>query len=541
MVKGEATFPIPAGIGSLIGSRLLTVREKWRLARFLTTLPKLDTRQFNGVPVSDWLDRAIGSGNLALLLGSLFRVSTYCNDPEQMSAGVALTQLRLALAGNVWYLDGGWQTLVDGLSVKAIELGADIRTGTRAKSVHSGGGGVLVELASGEELRAQAAVLAVDPETARDLLGMPVDSALARWVASSVPIRAACLDLALNTLTRPDNRFALGLDRPLYYSVHSSAAKLAPEGVAIVHVMKYLGNDTTTSSGAALHELESLLDQLQPGWREHIVARRFLPGMTVAHSVPRAQEGGHLGRPAVVVSECPNVFLAGDWVGPLGILADASATSAAESAQITRWRFWGARPRSNGVRSMSQADEIFEEHRPALARLAYRMLGSLADADDVLQEAYLRWARDSREAVQSPRAYLLSIVTRLCIDQRQSVEARKITYVGPWLPEPVVEPVGSAVGVPLETAESVSMALLLVLESLSPVERAADLLRRIFDYDYDVIAQVLEKSEPSCRQIVRSQAEQRIYEQRPRFETTTLRRQSGPTDAFLPERARLAI
>ena len=174
---------------------------------------------------------------------------------------------------------------------------------------------------------------------------------------------------------------------------------------------------------------------------------------------------------------------------------------------------------------MSQADEIFEEHRPALARLAYRMLGSLADADDVLQEAYLRWARDDARAVQSPRAYLLSIVTRLCIDQRQSIEARKLTYVGPWLPEPVVEPVGTDPGVELETAESVSMALLLVLESLSPVERAAYLLRRIFDYDYDVIAQVLDKSEPSCRQIV-SRAEQRIHDQRPRFDLT-LRRPSG--------------
>ena len=118
--------------------------------------------------------------------------------------------MKLALAGNVWYLDGGWQTLVDGLRVKTTELGADIRTGTRAKAVHSGGGGVLVELASGEELRAQAAVLAVDPETALDLLGMPADSPLARWVASSVPIRAACLDLALNTLTRPDNRVRAG-------------------------------------------------------------------------------------------------------------------------------------------------------------------------------------------------------------------------------------------------------------------------------------------------------------------------------------------
>jgi RNA polymerase sigma-70 factor, ECF subfamily len=180
---------------------------------------------------------------------------------------------------------------------------------------------------------------------------------------------------------------------------------------------------------------------------------------------------------------------------------------------------------------MPQVDAIFEEHRPALARLAYRMLGSLADADDVLQEAYLRWVRADRESVQSPRAYLLSIVTRLCIDERQSVEARKMTYVGPWLPEPVVSPMATDPGTPLETAETVSMALLLILESLSPVERAAYLLRRIFDYDYDVIAQVLERSEPSCRQIV-SRAEQRIHDQRPRFDTDPAQAQRL-TGAFL--------
>ena len=85
-----------------------------------------------------------------------------------------------------------------------------------------------------------------------------------------VPIRAACLDLALSRLPRPDNRFALGLDRPLYYSVHSAAAKLAPEGVAVVHVMKYLGTDTNASSQAIEQELESFLDQIQPGWKEHV-------------------------------------------------------------------------------------------------------------------------------------------------------------------------------------------------------------------------------------------------------------------------------
>jgi RNA polymerase sigma-70 factor, ECF subfamily len=166
---------------------------------------------------------------------------------------------------------------------------------------------------------------------------------------------------------------------------------------------------------------------------------------------------------------------------------------------------------------MQRTDDVFEEHRPALARLAYRMLGSLADADDILQEAYLRWTREDRAAVDSPRAYLASVVTRLCIDQRQTLDARKMNYVGPWLPEPVVEHGAIDPAGRLEVAESVSMALLVVLESLSPVERAAYLLRRVFDYGYDEISAILGKSEANCRQLV-SRAEERVHERRPRFE-----------------------
>ena len=166
---------------------------------------------------------------------------------------------------------------------------------------------------------------------------------------------------------------------------------------------------------------------------------------------------------------------------------------------------------------MRALDATFEEHRPMLGRLAYRMLGSLPDADDVVQDAYLRWSSEDRAAVQSPRAYLCSIVTRLCIDRRQSIEERKKSYIGPWLPDPVVESGEADPAGRLETAESVSMALLLVLESLSPVERAAYLLRRIFDYGYGEIAEILGRTEVNCRQIV-SRAEERIHQRRPRFE-----------------------
>jgi RNA polymerase sigma-70 factor (ECF subfamily) len=180
---------------------------------------------------------------------------------------------------------------------------------------------------------------------------------------------------------------------------------------------------------------------------------------------------------------------------------------------------------------MPDADRIFQEHRPALGRLAYRMLGSLADADDVLQEAYLRWSHADRAAVESPRAYLASIVTRLCIDRRQAIEARKESYIGPWLPEPVVEPAEADPGGRLEAAESVSLAFLVVLESLTPTERAAYLLRRVFDYGYDEIAAILGKSEPACRQLV-SRAEGRVLERRPRFEADAAEAERL-TDAFL--------
>ena len=160
----------------------------------------------------------------------------------------------------------------------------------------------------------------------------------------------------------------------------------------------------------------------------------------------------------------------------------------------------------------------FEQERDHLSRLAYRMLGTRADADDVLQEAFIRWTAADRSEVRSPQAFLSTTVTRLAIDRRRQIDARKEEYVGPWLPEPVVEwdsPEANRV----ETAESVSLALMHVLETLSPAERAAYLLRTMFDYDYGEIAQVLEKSEPNCRQLV-SRAQSHVQSERPRFEAS---------------------
>ncbi len=162
----------------------------------------------------------------------------------------------------------------------------------------------------------------------------------------------------------------------------------------------------------------------------------------------------------------------------------------------------------------------FESHRAYLVGVGYRMLGSLADAEDMVQEAYLRWhAAKDAGAVQNLRAYLTRIVVRLCLDRLKSAQARRETYVGPWLPEPVVgaSPFSFApTPSPDALADDLSFALLLTLERLSPLERAAFLLHDVFDMDFQAIAEVLERSEVACRQLA-ARARQHVRSERPRF------------------------
>jgi phytoene dehydrogenase-like protein len=333
LIGGGTLGPLPLGIGSLLRSRFFTLREKACFIALLATLRRRETRRLDGVSLDDWIREAAGTGNLAAFLRTLFRVSTYVDAGDRMSTGVALDQLKLALEGNVWYLDGGWQTLVDGLRDRAVEHSAEVRTGARVASVGGDAAGVAVGLASGETLRGRAAVLAVGPKAACDLLGLSPEAPLARWTAGCIPVRAACLDVALEGLPCPDRCVAFDLDRPLYFSVHSASARLAPEGVSVLHVMKYLGAETVSRPEAVRAELEAYLEQVQPSWRDQTLTMRYLPGMTVGPSLPRADEGGLAGRPGVAVPGSPRVFLAGDWVGPEGMLADASAASAAAAAR----------------------------------------------------------------------------------------------------------------------------------------------------------------------------------------------------------------
>jgi RNA polymerase sigma-70 factor (ECF subfamily) len=169
----------------------------------------------------------------------------------------------------------------------------------------------------------------------------------------------------------------------------------------------------------------------------------------------------------------------------------------------------------------------FEEWRSLLFGIAYRMLGSAADAEDVVQDACIRWLGRRDRAVESVRAYLVTIVTRLCLDQLDSARSTRVTYSGPWLPEPVVVDEEAAA----EQADSLSLAFLVLLEELTPLERAAYLLHDIFGYSFEEVARSLGRSAAACRQLG-SRARARIEQRRQRFDAD-LRQGRALTDRFL--------
>jgi len=176
----------------------------------------------------------------------------------------------------------------------------------------------------------------------------------------------------------------------------------------------------------------------------------------------------------------------------------------------------------------------FEPFRRRLLGLAYRMLGSISDAEDAVQETYLRWHATDRDRVLDPIAFLMTTTTRICLDMLSSARARREEYVGPWLPEPVVDATGLAPDSRTELAEDLSIALLLILDRLSPLERGAFLLHDVFDFSFSEVATALERSEAACRQLA-SRARAHVRAARPRGATAPPAR-SGQID---PKHAQL--
>jgi phytoene dehydrogenase-like protein len=303
-------------------------------SQFFISPTKIDFSQLESVTEQEWLDKNIQDINDAEIIKTIVRLNTYANDPDIQSIGPVLHQIYVGSRAGVMYLDGGWQTLVDGLLTLAKNANARIDMGKKAirvKRTDSLGWQVL--LSDKTEVSAKIVVIAAGPNDAYSLFDdNERPDVLSKAAKEAKPIRLVCLDVALSSLPDKDVTFALGVDRPLYFSVHSAYAKIAPEGGALVHVAKYLGTSIEPKPREDQPELEEFLDFLQPGWRQVLVKKRPLPNMVVSNALVTAADGGLGGRPDVKIAE--NLYIVGDWVGKEGLVSNASVASAKNAAQL---------------------------------------------------------------------------------------------------------------------------------------------------------------------------------------------------------------
>lgn len=330
-VRKGKTYTLPVGGRSMMTSRLFGVRARMEAGMHLLGLRKATDDHRT---VAQYLRDEFKQDSARDYLQAIVRLSTYANAPETTSVADAARQL--ASGGAVVYLDHGWQTLVAGLEEVAVAGGAVMRRGARVSGVSVAGRVRGLRMADGGEFAADAVVLAVPPQVARELA--PWSEPLALAADTAIPAYAACLDIGVSRLPNPRRGFGLGIDVPYYLSVHTRSAKLAPDGKTMISVAKYLPAGERGDAERDLRELESFLDLAQPGWRTLEEHRQYLPSMLVQSALPRADRGGIDGRPDPLVPGVEGLFIAGDWVGQSGWLTDGTLGSARQAAQsVETW------------------------------------------------------------------------------------------------------------------------------------------------------------------------------------------------------------
>jgi phytoene dehydrogenase-like protein len=305
---------LPTGPGSLRRTTLLGRKDKAAYAALLAGLPLLRPRRHAGASVSQWIAGAgFGPAGVAAVT-ALIRLTTYASDMDTFAADAAIAQLQRAASG-VLYLDGGWAQLIARLAALC-----QVRTGIKVTSVASAAGRVEVATSDGPLTARSVIIAAGRPAAAIRLL--PADPG---WGDLGPEVTAACLDAGLRRV--PDPGYVLGVDAPVYATVQSPPARQAPAGQAVVGAVRY----GATEAKADRADLEAHL--ARAGVREEdVVTSRFLARMVVAGAAPIAARGGLGGRPAVDATGLPGGYLAGDWVGPTGLIADAALASARAAA-----------------------------------------------------------------------------------------------------------------------------------------------------------------------------------------------------------------
>ena len=325
----------PANAIALLRGNLLSNADKLALIRLFATFPLLKPETLAHTSVQEWLASTIKRPLVHKVIAATARTLTYTAALDQVSAEVLMVQIQHLLKKNVLYINGGWQKLVDELHRIALEAGVHIVSGTHVTSIaHQDGCVEGVRLRSGEMLPARTVITAIGPREVSTLVDNGTHPQLGALAESSVPVQVACLDVALHRLPPSPHYTAIfDLDQPRFLAFQSLVAKVAPPEGGLIHTLKYLDPTHPTDPHEDERDLENLLDIAQPGWRDQLVKRIFLPRMEAVTMLPTATEGGLHNRPQPEVDGIAGLYIIGDWIGSEGYLVDASFASSRQVAQ----------------------------------------------------------------------------------------------------------------------------------------------------------------------------------------------------------------
>lgn len=324
----------PVGLLTLLRTTALSFADKLELLGIFARIPTLKPEELREISVQEWLERTARRPHVREVLAANARTFIYSSALDLVSADVFIKKTQLALKHPGLYIDGGWQVLVDGLRAAAEQAGVRIVTGARVEAIEQKHGRVVgVRLRAGEMMQASAVIIATSPREALKLVGDGHYQPLREIVEALLPARLACLDVALSHLPEPRYPVVQDLEGPRFLSAQSAYAQIAPPGGALIHTFKQLDPRHLSDPREDERDLENLLDTVQPGWRDALVRRVYLPHIEAVGMLPTVHSHGYAGRPGPQVPGLDNLYLAGDWIGE-GFLSDTSFDSARQAAQL---------------------------------------------------------------------------------------------------------------------------------------------------------------------------------------------------------------
>uniref|UniRef100_UPI00036A0A07 FAD-dependent oxidoreductase n=1 Tax=Alkalibacillus haloalkaliphilus TaxID=94136 RepID=UPI00036A0A07 len=326
-VDGNHEFDAPFTPLKLITTKYFNWKERLEFIKILMEIKKTDTNKVKDLTFKQWLEQRINSNNVRSIIVMLGRLATYCHAPERVSAKVIINHLKLVMGG-VTYLDGGWQSMIDQLHNKAIALGVSEKKQRNVIKITPNDNDLFqLKLSNDQVILSNEVICTTSPHELNRMLNKRYTEVSEHFD----PVCGATLDIALSQLPNTNKLLALGLHEPLYYSVHSTFAKLSDhEDGVVLHVFKYFHPDEKIESKQVKLELEQFLDRIQPGWRKYEIASRCLPQIVVNQRVPQIGDEKKL---SYIETDIDRLYIAGDWTSSDLILSEAAVSSGKKAAE----------------------------------------------------------------------------------------------------------------------------------------------------------------------------------------------------------------